>query len=740
MTGSLTTRQAALFVAVITCVAFLNSFGGRFVFDDIHEIERNPSIERLLPPWDAMFVGNKLPARPLPYLTFAIDSCIWGKKPFGYHFTNLLVHVIAALALFDLLRLTLLSPRLRGRWGDRAVPLAMVIAMLWAVHPLQTQAVTYIYQRIESMTGMFCLLSLAAFARAAAAAQSPGGTWPRSWLAGSIAAAAAAMASKESGVVLPLLILAYDWFFVEPPAGESWLRGLRRRWGFYLPLFATWALIAVQLRMQASQYQEFDKETLTPFAYALTEAGVILHYLRLAVWPVGQCFDYGGWPVAKSVGQVLPALAGILTLLALTAVGTVRRRPWAAFGVLFFLALAPTSSIMPIEAVANEHRMYLALAGVVGAVVCGGVELAGWIAARRPGFMQKDSRVPAAVAAVAIMLLVVATQLRNQIYGNVTNFWLDVLKQDDGNHRANWALAGVVDANGQADVAMILAEKAVARRPTASVFRSLAEFHTQSGDYATAIRMLRRGLEVQQAALGPDHEAVLGIKADLAATLRLAGQREEAENLCGEILEPMRQELGRDDPAALGVELILAEQLSRAGDHAAAVERSGAILRRARAALGMAAPATINAATVLAKSLLAAGRSAEAEQLVRATQSDLARRPRARPADVLSLGDLLATVHEETGRLDEAVSLRRRLATEAARRYGEQHGEARSAATKLAMTMAAQAMRQGNPAEAARLYSLILDAYTQSLGPDHADTVAIREKLEAARATAPANK
>jgi tetratricopeptide (TPR) repeat protein len=615
------------------------------------------------------------------------------------------------------------------------VPLAMVIAMIWAVHPLQTQAVTYIYQRIESMTGMFCLLSLACFARAAAtAAQTPSGAWPRSWLAGSVAAAAAAMASKESAVSLPLLILAYDWFFVEPPAGTSWLSAIRQRWAFWLPLFATWVIIGLQLAVQGGQYQEFDKETLTPFRYALTEAGVILHYLRLAVWPVGQCFDYGGWPVATSVGQVLPALTVILVLLAITAVGTVRRRPWASLGVLFFLALAPTSSIMPIEAVANEHRMYLALAGVVGAVVCGGVELAASIAARRPGLVPGDPRVPAAVAAVAIMLLVFATQLRNQLYGNVTNFWLDVLKQDDGNHRANWALAGVFDANGQTDVAMILAEKALARRPWAAVFRSLADFHTQAGDYAKAIPMLRRGLELQQAALGPDHEAVLGISGDLAAVLRLAGQRKEAENLCGEILEPMRRVLGRDDPATLGVELILAEQLSRAGDHAAAVERSREILRRATAALGPASSVTINAVTVLAESLRAAGKSAEAEQVVRATQSELASMPRGRPADIFSLGSLLATILEETGRLDEAVSLRRRLATEAAHRHGEQHGEARSAATKLAMAMAAQAMQQGNAAEATRLYGLILDAYTKSLGPEHADTIAVREKQEAARA------
>ncbi len=153
--------------------------------------------------------------------------------------------------------------------------------------------------------------------------------------------------------------------------------------------------------------------------------------------------------------------------------------------------------------------------------------------------------------------------------------------------------------------------------------------------------------------------------------------------------------------------------------------------------MGPAAPTTINAVTVLATCLTTAGRSAEAEQLVRSTQSDLSRRPRTRPADTFALGGLLATILEETGRLDEAVTLRRQLATDAARRYGEQHGEARSAATKLGMAMAAQSLKQGNRTEAARLYRLILDAYSTSLGPEHPDTVAVREKLQATTVSEP---
>ena len=187
----LSPRGAALIVVLSCLAAYANSFAGQFVFDDVHEIERNPSLRSLLPPWDAMFIGHKMPARPLPYLTFAINFWVSGKNPASYHAVNLLIHILASLALFDLVRSTLTSPRLRDRFAQRSVPIALVIAAVWACHPLQTQAVTYVYQRIESMAGMFALVSLACFARAAFSG------WKPAWLAGCLAAAVGGMASKD---------------------------------------------------------------------------------------------------------------------------------------------------------------------------------------------------------------------------------------------------------------------------------------------------------------------------------------------------------------------------------------------------------------------------------------------------------------------------------------------------------------------------------------------------------------
>ena len=619
MTGSLTARQAALFVAVITCVAFLNSFGGAFVFDDVHEIERNPSMERLFPPWEAMFVGNKLPARPLPYLTFAIDQAIWGKTPFGYHVTNLLVHVIAALALFDLVRLTLLCPRLRGRWGDRAVPLAMVITMLWAVHPLQTQAVTYIYQRIESMTGMLCLVSLAAFARAATATTEPPGTQrPVRWLIASVAAAAAAMASKESAVVLPVLILAYDWFFVTPAAEAegfaTWCRRLRGRWAYYLAIACTWGILGLVMATQRAQYQEFKEPTHSPIAYALTQPGVILRYLRLAVLPIGQQFDYSGWPLAASLQEVWPAALAVAALVLATVVGTVRRRAWAWLGVAFFLLLAPTSSIMPIEAVANEHRMYVALAAVVAAIVMTATALGGWVAARRPT-VATEGRSPAIIAGIAIILLVIATQSRNQLFTSPSKVWFDVLTKDKNSFRAYWMMAAAVDEEGDPELATQMAEEAMRRRSTCSVLSDIAQKHIEAGNLDIAEYYLRFGYKLIRT-LRPEYDKPVQILAtNLATVLRKRDETDEMRTLCEETIAAVDAGQPTDVESELNALLLLAEYWKKSGDLGKADGLTARALSLA-AAVPPAHPDALKAACVRADVLLLEGRAAEAQDIL----------------------------------------------------------------------------------------------------------------------------
>lgn len=732
MTVSLTVRQAALFVACITCVAFLNSFAGTFVFDDIHEIQKNPALERLMPPWEAMFTGNKVPARPLPYLTFAIDHAIWGTNPFGYHGANLLIHVVAALSLFELTRCTLCSPRLRSRWGEFAVPLSLVIATIWAVHPLQTQSVTYIYQRIESLAGMCCLIALAKYARAAASG------WPTGPLVGSVVAAAAAMASKESAVVLPFLVLAYDWFFVGDERNNEgisdWFSAMWPRAWFFAALAACWILIGLQMAIQGTKYQEFKEASFTPFAYALTQPGVILHYLRLAYWPVGQQIDYSSWPPA-SLEQAVPALLVVLAALAATVAGTVKRKPWGFLGAWFFLTLAPTSSLMPIEALANEHRMYLPLAGVAAGSVLVATEIGRRYALRNPSRLPGQGKVALAMAAGVILVLLLLTQFRNQLYSKKVALWLDVLASHPDNHRANWMLASYCDTLGDTEAAIGFAEASIRSKPTTQVFADLAAFHSLQGDHATAERLLRRGLELQRERLRPDDKAVLATIGDLAVALRQEGKLDEAASLGRESLAAMRRELGDADPTTLSVRLIIAAAASARGSLEEAESEARAALVAASGGPGSAA-VRANAAVILSEILRKSGRTAEVEDLIRRTMADLDRPGVRAGVDLTPLQEAFAGALEATGRIDELVALRRRLADTCRERLGERDPRTGAANAKLAQALAAQRTAVGDHAAAAALYRQLVPAFAVAWGENHPETLAMKQRLATAEAAA----
>jgi len=727
MTGSLRAPQAATVVVLLTCLAYLNSFGGVFVFDDIPEIAANPSLDSLWPPWEAMFHGQKAPARPLPYLSFAIDRAVWGGLLFGYHLTNLVVHLVAALALFDLTRLTLLSPRLRDRWGSRAVTLALVIAGLWAVHPLQTQAVTYVYQRIESMVGMFCLLSLASFARAMAA------DWSRTWLAASFAACAAAMGCKESAVVLPLLLLAYDWIFTPAENAAAWRADVRRRLGFHAACFLTWLILAAVVISQAGDYPEFGNAKQSPITYALTQPGVILHYVRLAVLPVGQCFEHSGWPAVErfEISQ-LPAYLAIATLTVLVASGVGLRRPWAWLGVLFLGALAPTSSVMPVNVFANEHRMYLPLAAVVAAVVLGACELSGWLVRRLSVSADAVGRAGMIAAVVAALLLVGLTRARNRLYFSKAAIWNDVLEHDPGNFRALWQFARMMDDEGDEAAAFSLADRALESKPNCDVYGSLAAGRLVRGDYAGAERRCRLGLDRQRKALPADDRTVLGTIGDLATALRLQAKIADAEELCVASIDAMRRVLGENDGITLTAEQIIAEGLANRGDHDAAEALARGTRARARRATGPTSPFAINAAVALARVLDAGGKTLEAEQLMKQARDEVITKGSRRPNDRLVLEDMLAEFLEKGGKFDQAVAVRRRVADENERLHGPESPLTAAALTRHALAVAGQATARGDHARAASIYGTIAENYKAALGADDATTVDMEAKRQAA--------
>ena len=244
-----------------------------------------------------------------------------------------------------------------------ATPLALAIALLWTVHPLQTGAVTYIIQRTESLVSLFFLLTLYCVIRGTTSTERA-----RGWNVAAVLSCLLGMGTKEVMATAPLVVLLYDRAFLS----GSFRAALALRRGLYAALAATWGIVIWLLIATGfhGNTTGFGVTGFTASSYLLTQPGVLARYLRLAFWPVGQCLDYG-WPPAQWPGEVvLPGLL-IVGLLGLTVWALVKRPALGFLGATFFLILAPTSSFVPIRDAAFEHRMYLPLAALVTLVVLG---------------------------------------------------------------------------------------------------------------------------------------------------------------------------------------------------------------------------------------------------------------------------------------------------------------------------------------------------------------------------------
>lgn len=415
--------SAACLVALLGFIAFANSFFGDFVLDDVYEIEQNPNMNYLLPPWKAALGGRVVPARPLPYYSFAIDTYLWRRNPIGYHIINVALHLGSALLLFGIVRRTFLSPKLVERYGPRATTIALLVATLWVVHPIQTQAVTYVYQRIESMMAFFFIASFYCFVR------SQQSTHEKRWLVGSVACALASIMCKESAVAIPPFVFLYDVVF----ATDSWRETLRRRYRYYIALLLTYVPLLALLAYQSQAYEEF-RDPRSMFGYALSQPIVMLRYLELCFYPTGQCLDYL-WQMETQPHRIVGPMLLVAIPFVAGVVGIWRRRPWGFLIAAFFLPLLPTSSLIPVNDLANEHRMYISLAAVATAVV-----LLGFAAYRRLAeFTERPTfaAVPIGLTtAIAIFALMCATNLRNRVYFNRVGLWEDVVSKAPHNVRA----------------------------------------------------------------------------------------------------------------------------------------------------------------------------------------------------------------------------------------------------------------------------------------------------------------
>ncbi len=366
-------------------VVYANSLTAPFIFDDQYAIVENPAI-RSLAGARSQPHNTPLGGRPVAGLTFALNFAASELDPSAYRATNVVIHVACALLTFGLVRRTLALPLLSPAFDKSADDLATAVALLWVVHPLTTDAVTYITQRTESLMALFYLLTLYASLRAHASRN------PTQWHVLALGACALGMGTKESMVTAPLMVVLYDRVFLFRSLRDA----LSARWRLYAGLVLTWLFLVSQLASTPRANSAGFGAGISVWTYLLNQSTMILRYLRLAFWPVDLVINYGP-PVAHSFRDVLPQSAVIVTLLLATA-AAFRWNPAAAFlGAWFFITLAPSSSFIPIATeVAAERRMYLPLMSVVTGIV---MALYTWT-----GIRQRVSRATA-IATVAIVAI-----------------------------------------------------------------------------------------------------------------------------------------------------------------------------------------------------------------------------------------------------------------------------------------------------------------------------------------------
>ena len=444
-----------LLILLPVILAFSSGLQGEFFeVDDVESIRDNPHIRRLwplseplcLPLWNT---GATVDTRPVLALSLALNYQLTGDAPWGFHLINILVHLASALLLFGIVRRTLagLPPASR----PHAVPAAFaaVAAMVWAVHPLQTEAVTYTVQRAVSLMGMFYLLTLYASIRASST------TRPRLWPTIAVIACALGMGTKESMVTAPILVMLYDYVFSGQKPAHLW----RQRRGLYLGLISTW-IIMILLVAATFEGMSRDASTTGVLRYAASQPLVILKYLRLAFWPRGLVLDYTNHISQGWQEILLPALP-LAILFVFSLIGTIKRRPIGFLGLAFFVLLAPSSSIAPTLNVYNEHRMYLALAMVVVPVLWGvDCLLHRAIAASGP-----RKAVGALLLSGLISALAAGTFVRNLDWRTAERFWIDNIEKRPRSGTAHSNLGNVLLEQGCPQEAIRYYREAIRLQP-----------------------------------------------------------------------------------------------------------------------------------------------------------------------------------------------------------------------------------------------------------------------------------
>jgi len=349
----------ALFIIILLgIIIYSNSFKCSFHLDDRNSIIDNYSIRDLT---DIKAIWNHTSSRFIPYLSFAFNYQFGGLNEWGYHFVNLVIHLINSALVWWLTLLLFSSPSLKKQnISQHKKLIALITALLFVSHPLATQSVTYIVQRLASMVAMFYFLSILFYVKARLIDKNR--LSKNLYITGAVISAILAMLSKQNAFTLPISIILVELCFFQEKKQLVNVKNNR----FIVSILAITAVILYL-------YFEFSSTIFTPLppskgnpytvtsvSYLFTQFSVIVTYIKLLILPINQNVDYD-FPLSESLLE-FRTLGSLLFLVSLVilAIYHYKKNRIISFGIFwFFITLSIESSIIPIEDLIFEHRTYL---------------------------------------------------------------------------------------------------------------------------------------------------------------------------------------------------------------------------------------------------------------------------------------------------------------------------------------------------------------------------------------------
>lgn len=503
----------ALLSGVLALILYLNTIHGAFILDDWSYLVNNPLIRdfnflthlgnlRLYVLEQGIDLGKtdviyNVTLRPLSYLTFALNYQLHGLEIAGYKVINIFFHVTATMLTYTFTYLLQKQIRITSGDDETSSTMPFLVAILFACHPVQTQAVSYIIQRFTAIAACFYLLALIAYlmSRSASARNRV-----LLWYTLALSATIAGMLSKENVFTLPLMIT-----FVECLCFRD---TIRKRILILTPFLATMAFIPLTVMRLTGQFgtlrnniQLVNFDQVPHLTYIITEFRVLLTYLRLLILPVNQQLDYD-YPIFDSLlaPPVACSLLGLLALalFALYALSRGRKLalPWltlTGFGIIwFFLTLVVESGLVPTEDVIFEHRLYLPSIGFFMVAISSVLRGLSFFAARRHWQIFAG-----AVMIVIVTALSCATVRRNYLWADALRFWQDNAVKSPHKSRVLQCLGDTYLLHGNTYEAIAAYEKiplTIATTKNADICINLGDAYMKIGDFAKGVQMYKRAI------------------------------------------------------------------------------------------------------------------------------------------------------------------------------------------------------------------------------------------------------